>query len=422
MIRWLGRLIQAKPSPALSYRDFRLLMLGRLAVVMSWQVQAIGVSWFVYDLTKSPYMLGMIGLTEAIPAIGGSLFSGHIVDQSRPYVILLMSTVVQLVFCLMLFVGIQPEMPVSSDALLILLFAGIFVSGAVRSFATPSVFSLISKTVPKELFASASAFSASTFQFAMVVGPAIGGFVYGWAGRGSAFALPVILVTLGGISWRAMGPGAHTFASGIQREKFVPSFINGLRFAFEKPVLLTAMTLDMFSVLFGGAVAVLPIFADQIFHVGPEGLGILRAAPSIGSVIVGLFLALYPLKVMTGRLLLWMVAGFGVCTLGFALSTHFWLGLFFLGFAGAFDGVSMVIRQTILQVLTPDSMRGRLSALNSVFVTSSNEIGAFESGVAAQVMGLVPSVVFGGIMTLLIVSGVAIFSKSLKETRISLHE
>ena len=204
----------------------------------------------------------------------------------------------------------------------------------------------------------------------------------------------------------------------MEREPFAQSVKTGIRFVWHDKVLLSAMTLDMFSVLFGGAVAVLPIYADQVLHVGATGLGILRSAPALGSLLILLLLGLRPLKVISGKMLLWVVAGFGLTTLLFGISTNFTLSLIFLAASGAFDGVSMVIRSTILQLRTPDHVRGRVSAVSTVFITSSNEIGAFESGFAAKVLGLVPSVAFGGVMTLLIVAATALFYPELRKKEI----
>jgi hypothetical protein len=257
------------------------------------------------------------------------------------------------------------------------------------------------------------------YQFASILGPAIGGLTYGFSTPAIAFALPFVLQGIALIMAGTLSSHALALRVESEREPFLRSVSSGIRFAFGHKVLLSTMSLDMFSVLFGGAVAVLPMFADQVFKTGSAGLGLLRAAPSVGSVIVATFLALRPFKVISGRTLLIVVAGFGLATIGFGLTTNFYLALLFLAVAGAFDGVSMVIRSTILQLLTPATMRGRVSSLNSVFITSSNEIGAFESGVAARLMGLVPSVVFGGAMTLVVVAATAWLVPGLGRTRIS---
>jgi hypothetical protein len=235
-----------------------------------------------------------------------------------------------------------------------------------------------------------------------------------------AFALPAIFQVLASLLINRLSKECKNLKSSEKREPFLKAVRSGLHFAFGHRVLLSAMALDMFSVFFGGAVAVLPIYADRVLHVGSQGLGLLRAAPSAGSALVAVGIVLYPTKLsISGRVLLIVVAGFGASTLAFAVSTHFALSLFFLAASGAFDGVSMVIRATLLQILTPTHMRGRVSSVNSVFITSSNEIGAFESGVAARILGVIPSVIFGGVMTLLVVACTAFFVPELRKTRIS---
>lgn len=260
--------------------------------------------------------------------------------------------------------------------------------------------------------------NSSAFQIAAIVGPALGGLAFSAGGATVAFALPPVFLLGASILVRSLSAAARNAGVDGRREPFLQSISAGLKFAFGHKTLLSAMALDMFSVLFGGAVAVLPMFADQVFQTGPTGLGILRAAPSAGSAIVALWLATKPMKTISGRALLMAVAGFGTATIAFALAPTFWFAVACLAVTGAFDAVSMVIRSTILQIFTPDRMRGRVSAVSSIFITSSNEIGAFESGVAAKAMGLVPSVVFGGAMTLAIVAGTAWRVPQLARTRI----
>jgi MFS family permease len=310
----------------------------------------------------------------------------------------------------------------SADLRLTLLFIGIFISGAARSFTSPAVFSMIPQIVPRPMIAQAAAWSSSSYQFAAIAGPAIGGLVFGAFGTDVAFALPPALMVLSIGLTGLLSPTTMALRNAHQREPFAQSLRSAIHFTLHHRVLLSAMTLDMFSVLFGGAVAVLPVFAHDVFKVGPQGLGILRAAPSVGSVIVALVLALRPMKVISGRVLLWCVAGFGVATVGFALSPNFIIASICLAASGAFDGVSMVIRSSFLQLLTPDNMRGRVSALSSVFITSSNEIGAFESGVAARFLGLITSVLVGGTMTLLVVGSTAVLVPELRQTRLGQEE
>lgn len=390
-------------SPILQITDFRRLLLTRILVTMALQIQAVIIGWHIYALKHDPLLLGLIGLTEAIPAIFGSLIAGHIVDISRPLRVAQWAILALALNGLMIFSSVLPTLHFSEDLIVSVLFIGIFISGAARSFLSPSIFSLIPNIVPRNMLASASAFNSGTYQVAAIIGPALGGLIYGSFGSTAAFAAPAALVCFGFIGSLRLSTQIAEIKSTSKREPILQSIRSGLKFTFSHKVLLSTMTLDMFSVLFGGAVAVLPIFADQVFHVGASGLGVLRAAPSVGSVIVAAVLALWPLKKITGKQLLFVVSGFGVCTLLFAMTSNYTLALIFLALTGAFDGVSMVIRGTILQLFTPENMRGRVSAVSSVFITSSNEIGAFESGFAANALGLIPSVIFGAVMTLVVV-------------------
>jgi len=398
--------------------DFRLLLLSRFFFYVSLQIQAVIVGWQIYQIKPDALLLGMIGLAEALPAIACSFFSGHVVDQNRPWKIYYSSLLALFLNSLILFLSVYFSASISDYWRLFYLFSAVFVSGVVRSFASPSVFSLIPQVVEKHHLPAASAWSGTTHQIEMILGPAVGGLIYGFFGAAVAFSLLPILVLCSLLLLPLISEQTRLYKMNRAREPFVQSLKAGIDFVKNQKVLLSAMSLDMFSVLFGGAVSVLPIFADQVFHVGSTGLGFLRAAPAIGSVIVALSLAIRPMRVISGKKLLLVVAGFGFSTLAFALSSNIYLALLFLMLSGAFDGVSMVIRITLLQWLTPEEMRGRVSSLSSVFITSSNEIGAFESGVAARLMGLVPSVFFGGVMTVLIVFGVWWLVPDLKKTEI----
>ena len=392
-----------KKSPVLSIPDFKTLFWTRLSSTTALQIQAVIVGWQIYQIKPDPLLLGLVGLAEAIPAISMSFISGHIVDTHRPARVFRWALLAMIFNALLLSIAVQQKWPLEDFHRLILLYVGIFISGAARSFVSPSVFSLIPQIVPREELGSAAAWNSSSYQFASIVGPAMGGLAYAQLGTQLAFALPVLLQTFALTLAFRLTRKTKELKNEFEHETFVKSVTTGIRFAFGHRVLLSTMTLDMFSVLFGGAVAVLPVFANEVFKTGPTGLGLLRAAPSLGSVLVALWLGFKPMKVISGRTLLIVVAGFGLTTIGFSLSANFALALVFLAASGAFDGISMVIRSTLLQILTPENMRGRISSLSSVFITSSNEIGAFESGLAARAMGLIPSVVFGGVMTLVVV-------------------
>lgn len=398
--------------------DFRLLLMLRVASWMALQSQAVIVGWQIYQLKHDPLLLGLIGLAEAVPAICGSFISGHLVDTHRPIRILRLSVTALLFNSCLLWFAVSPLAALETDARILILFAGVFISGAARCFTGPAVFTVVPQIVSRKQFAASSAWSSSSFQMATIVGPAFIGLVYGEFGALAAFGFPVAFQIFAFSCSLALSKKTAALRSDRAHEPFLKSVGAGLRFTFGHRVLLSAMTLDMFSVLFGGAVAVLPIYADRILHVGASGLGMLRAAPAIGSIVISLTLAVRPMRVISGRTLLLVVAAFGLATLGFAVSTNFYIAIAFLALTGIVDGVSMVIRQTILQLLTPQEMRGRVSSVSSVFITSSNEIGAFESGVAARMMGLVPSVIFGGVMTLVVVATTAWFAPELGRTRL----
>lgn len=406
----------------LRIRDFRLLMGVRMCALMALQAQAVIVGWQVYSLTKDPLMLGLTGLAEALPALVCALFAGHLVDVSRPYRIYLLCIGLLVVNTLLLFLVAGGVVSTQGKHLLPWIFAGIFISGLARSFVMPASFSLFPQIVPRSEFASGAAWLSSGFQFSAIAGPAVAGLVYGGYGVRAAWLLPMGLMVTSFILLSALSLTPRHYRNPSPQEPTVKSIKTGWKFILHNKIVLSVMALDMFAVLFGGAVAMLPAYADQILHVGSEGLGALRAAPALGAIVTALLLALYPMRDIRGKTLLWVVAGFGLCMVGFGVSTVFWLSMFFLALSGVFDSVSMVIRSTILQLLTPETMRGRVSAVNSMFVISSNELGAFESGIAARFLGLVPSVVLGGIATLLIVATTAYLSLGLRKAVVEAKE
>ena len=397
----------------LRLRDFRALLLTRMLLIMALQTQAVIVGWQVYSLTHDPFILGLTGLAEALPAITCALFAGHIVDISRPHRVYLVSLGVLTLntFALLLLAGGLAEAPFG---VVPCIFAGVFVSGIARSFVMPSSFSLLPQVVPREKIPAASACMSGGFQIAAIIGPAMAGVVYGGYGPRVAWLMPVTLIALAFIIFAGMSATHRHYRSAEKREPAVKSILTGWRFIIHNRVLLSVMTLDMFAVLFGGAVAMLPAYADQVLHLGSQGLGMLRAAPAVGAMATALFLATRPLKHIRATLLLAVVTGFGLSMIGFGLSHVFALSALFLILSGAFDSCSMVIRGSLMQLLTPDAMRGRVSAVNSMFIISSNEIGAFESGLAARFFGLIPSIVLGGIGTLIVVALIGGLSPKLR--------
>lgn len=374
----------------------------RMLCNMALQSLAVIVGWQVYKLTGDPLMLGLIGLTEAIPAIIGSLFSGYVVDISTPHHIY-KACIGVLVLNLAFLMAIGSDFfSLPHSTLIPLLFLGIFVSGVARSFMMPAFFSIMPQIVEKKDYAQANAWINTGFQISAISGPILAGLIYGFYGVASAWILPVSFMILGFLCVNSM-KDLREYQKFDTKESVIENIVDGWKFIIQNRMLLTIMALDMFAVLFGGAVAMLPAFAAQVLHVGPEGLGILRTAPGIGAILAAFYFAVRPMRTFPLSRMLWAVAGFGICMIGFGLSTSFFISLAFLAFSGLFDTISVIIRGTLKQLLTPDHMRGRVSAISSMFIISSNEIGSFESGVAARAMGLVPSVVFGGIMTLAVV-------------------
>ena len=391
------------PYAALRYREFNTFLLLRFAMVFAWSMQFIIIEWQVYSLTKNPLSLGIIGLMEIIPAVAMALFAGHIVDQKEKKSLLFKCIVGFSIISIGLFLLTWP--PVVSgwkmDTVLYAIYFMVFLGGIVRSFLGPTIFSLLSLIVPKKAYSNAATWSSSVWQVGSVVGPAVAGFSIHWIGVHWSLCIVIAFSIFSIIALTQIE--SKPILNKKIGEPVKESLKAGVRFVFNNPAILSSLSLDMFAVLFGGAVALLPIFAQDILKVGPEGFGVLRAAPAVGAFITMFVSAYVPMNKNAGMKLLIAIFGFGVCIIVFGLSTLYWLSVVALFFSGIFDGISVVIRQTILQLKTPDDMRGRVSAVNSIFVGSSNELGAFESGLTAKLMGTVTAVVFGGSMTLLTV-------------------
>jgi len=379
------------------------------------QMQAVILGWRIYELLKDPLALGMIGLTEAVPAIGLALYAGYLVDRMRPLRVYRNVIFVSLVSGLMVLVEhvFAAHMSVVFQAAM--LYAAAFLTGIARSFSQPAIFASVPRLVPQGQLLRATAAMSSAMQVARIAGPAIGGLIFGFAGPIVASSIVCVLL---------VAAIASMFSIVVQLEALPPSkhhasirdeFFSGLRFVFAHPILFPALTLDMVSVMFGGVTALLPIFASDILHIGPKGLGLLRAAPAIGATIMSLYLAKRFLRGRSGSWLFGSVAGFGVCILVFGLSENVVLSFLALGFSGVFDSISMVIRSAAVQIFSPDHMRGKISAVNSIFIGSSNEIGELESGIAAKLLGTVPAVIFGGVSCLLTVGVMAYRSPKLRE-------
>jgi MFS family permease len=398
---------------ALKVRDFRFFVSARFFITLAINLQAVIVGWQVYELTHDPLSLGLIGLAEALPSIAVSLYAGHVADivQRKKIILACISILVFCSIALLLFSLNASALTIQYG--LMPIYAVIFLSGIARGFLTPANFAYMPQLVPRDIFKNAITWNSSFWQTALIAGPALGGFIYGFFGLQTAYVVDVSLTCLALLLISFVSRKALPLATDEQStgEKIKA----GLKFVFNNKIILGAISLDLFAVLFGGAVALLPIFAKEVLHAGAEALGLLRSAPPVGALIVAFYIAHNPINHNIGRKLLWSVAGFGLCMIAFSLSTSFWLSLGILMLSGAFDGVSVIIRSTLLQTLTPENMKGRVSAVNNIFIGSSNEIGMFESGLAARLLGLVPSVIFGGCMTLLTVGITAWKAPSLRK-------
>lgn len=403
------------PYAALRFKEFNIFLIVRFALVFAWSMQFIVIEWEVYSLTKDPLSLGLIGLMEVIPALSFALFAGHVVDQKEKRGLLIKCILGFILTCLSLFLITNQTVQslFTKNTVVWIIYLLVFFGGVVRAFIGPTVFTLFSQVVPKSEYANAATWSSSVWQIGSVLGPTIAGFAILWVGvNGSMFM--VLLFALIALFFLFKIEKKPILNPKIG-EPILKSLTEGIKFVYNTKEILGAITLDMVAVLFGGAVALLPIYAQDILEVGPKGFGVLRAAPAIGSFITILAVAYFPLTKNAGIKLLVSIFGFGLSIILFGVSTIFWISLIALFLSGVFDGVSVVIRQTILQLKTPDNMRGRVASVNSMFVGSSNELGAFESGVAAKLLGTVRSVVFGGSMTLFIVLATGIFSPKLRK-------
>ncbi len=397
----------------LKLKDFRLFLSFRFFMTIAAQMQSIIVGWQVYELTHDPLSLGLIGLAEAVPFISIALYAGHIADRfNRKKIILWFDFLFLFASGLLLLITYHKTGIIGNFGVLPI-YLCVAISGIARAFLYPSTIALMAQVVPRTLYTNSSTWNSTIWHVAAITGPAIGGLVYGFFGVKVAYMTVIVsmlvsVLLLSNIRSRPV-PAID------EKETLMQRLSNGIRFVFSNQLLLGAMALDMFAVLFGGAVAMLPVFAAEVLKVGPEGLGLLRAAPMVGAVLMSVVLAYRPPIARAGRLLMIGVAGFGVSIICFALSTNFFLSMGLLALSGMFDNISVVIRSATMQLVTPDEMRGRVASVNSIFIGSSNEIGSFESGVAAKLMGLIPSVIFGGMMTLGIVGVTAKWAPKLRK-------
>ena len=402
------------PYAALRIKEFNIFLFVRFLLVFGWSMQFIVIEWQVYSITKDPLSLGIIGLMEIIPAFSMALFAGHIVDQKEKRNLLAICTAAFSFISLGLFLLTSDSIISnwSTNAVLYSIYALVFFGGFLRSFFGPTIFSLVALLVPKKIYHNAATWSTSTWKTASVSGALFGGFFISWLGVDKTLCLVFVLVILSLI-----------FLFQIKKkpilnkkigEPMMQSLKTGVKFVFQNKAILGVLSLDMIAVLFGGTVAILSVFAQDVLKVGPEGFGILNASISMGSILTMFITTYIPINKKTGQKMLVSVFIFGLSIIAFGLSSIFWVSILALFISGAADGISMVIRQTILQLKTPDEMRGRVSSVNSMFVGSSNELGAFESGLAAKILGPVVAVVFGGSMTLITVIATGALNPTLR--------
>ena len=402
------------PLAVLKITEFRNFILGRFVFIMGLRMMGTLVSWWMYELTGDAFYIGMIGLAEAIPAIGLALYAGYVIDKSEKRRLLLI-TIFLYIICAFILLGTSTQwfsQQFGTKIIILFIYSIIFLTGAIRSFSGPSFGAMIASLVPKQLLITASQLSSTSWLIASIIGHAMAGFLIAWLHVTGTFIVITSLIITGFLllsKLKAKPPGITA------ERKTLEAVTEGLKYVVKTKEVLGAITLDLFAVLFGGAVAMVPVYAKDILHVGPIGFGWLNAATDIGSITMVIALTLYPLKKKQGIKLLLAVTGFGICIIIFGLSKLYWLSFVALVVGGIFDGVSVVVRGNIMQLKTPDELRGRVMSVNSMFINSSNEIGQFESGAAAKLMGVIPSVVFGGCMTIFVVIATWIKAPSLKK-------
>lgn len=391
--------IKQDPYGALRQRDFRLLIVGRFISSLGGQMLFFAISWEMWLRTRDAFVLGLVGLVQVIPIILISLPAGHVADQFNRRRIVLLTQLVFTICSLSLAAVSTFQWP------LVWVFVILFVFGLARAFNETASSTLLPESVPPHLFGNAATWSSSAWQTASIVGPALAGGVIAMVGQVTWIYIADAVAALAFVLLVTQMQGKPLPLS--KKTETWASLKEGMRFLRETKVLLAAITLDMFAVMFGGAVALMPVYATDVLNVGPEWLGVMRAAPSIGAITVTFLLAHLPPFRKTGVTLLWAVSGYGLATIVFGVSSNIWLSITMLGILGGLDNISVVIRSTMMLTQVPDEMRGRASAINAIFIGGSNELGQFESGVVASILGPVGAVVAGGIGTLLVVLGVA---------------
>jgi MFS family permease len=403
------------PFASLRYKEFKYYIAGRFIFFMGLRMIGTLVGWWMYELTANPLALGLIGLSEVIPAVSLALYAGHVIDQSDKRNMILRTVALYGICALILLIVSLGtiESHLGKFFVIASIYVIIFCTGAIRSFSGPTFSATIAHLVPKHLLPNAITWNSGTWLTASVTGHATAGFLIAFAGHtGTLVVITTCIITAFFILSQIKNIPPIPQAN---EKRTLESVKEGLSFVFKTKEILGALSLDLFAVLFGGAVALVPVYAKDILKVGSIGFGWLNAASDIGAIIVITLMTLFPLKKRQGRILLFAVAGFGICIIIFGISNIFVISFFALMMAGILDGISVVIRGTIMQLKTPDEMRGRVMSVNSMFINSSNEFGQFESGLAAKLLGVVPSVIFGGMMTLIVVIITALKAPALRK-------
>jgi MFS family permease len=398
----MAKYLRSPSFSSLKYPEFRIYLIARYIFIMVLTMQATLISWKVFEITKDPFSIGLIGLVEFVPALIMAFYSGYVIDRNDRKKLFHYSIGANLILTI-LFAYVTSEYAstlLNQSTILLSMYGIVFCTGIARAFSGPSSFALVSGLVPKEAIPNAITWHSGSWQIAAVAGPAIGGLLYAATGITFTFILIILSLIIAITILFFISP--KPAPEQIEKESMVKSIREGFRFVWKTKEVLGVLSLDLFAVFFGGATAMLPYFSDVILKTGAQGLGLLRSAPAVGAITLMLLINFIPLKKNQGRIMIWCVGGFGLSIILFGLSNMFWISALALFASGFLDGVSIIIRSTILQLKTPEEMRGRVSSLNSIFIMSSNELGAFESGMMSKLIGVIPSVIVGGGMTLAI--------------------
>lgn len=402
----MAKFLRNPSFSSLRHDEFRKYIITRFLFIMVLTMQATLISWKVFAITKDPFSIGLIGLVEFIPAVIMAFYSGYIIDRSDRKKLFHLSVMANLLLTILFtyITSAHAESLFSQSIILVSIYGIAFCTGIARAFSGPSSFALVSSLVHKHEIPNAITWHSGSWQIAAVCGPAIGGLLYASFGITFTFMLMTLLLVIAVIIFFFISPKPAPPVTS--KESMFKSIKEGFNFVWKTKEILGVLSLDLFAVFFGGATAMLPYFSDVILKTGPQGLGWLRAAPGMGAIVVMLFINFIPLKQRQGKTMIACVAGFGVSIILFGLSDIFWVSAFALFMSGLLDGISILVRSTVLQLKTPEEMKGRVSSLNSIFIMSSNELGSFESGMMSRLIGVIPSVVFGGSMTI----GIAAFT------------